>query len=74
MINGKRTSIGQDLHHLDVDKYISSDPEENTRRRTLKLNKKDNSWGFTLQVYSSFFPLNVTILFTVRIKHIVTFI
>lgn len=51
LINGKRTSIGADLLHLDVDKTISSDPVENTRRRTLKLSKIDNSWGFTLQTY-----------------------
>lgn len=51
LINGKRTSIGAELHHLDVDKSISTDPVDNTRRRTLKLSRKDNSWGFTLQTY-----------------------
>lgn len=46
-----RDSIGAELHHLDEDKSITTDPGENSKRRTLKLTKKDNSWGFTLQTY-----------------------
>ena len=46
----KRASVGAELHHLDEDKSITTDPGENSKRRTLKLIKKDNSWGFTLQV------------------------
>lgn len=46
----KRSSVGAELHHLDEDKSITTDPEENNKRRTLKLERKENSWGFTLQV------------------------
>ncbi|KAL4217327.1 hypothetical protein ACF0H5_023778 [Mactra antiquata] len=47
----KRNSVGAELHHLDQDKSISTDPGENNKRRTLRLHKKNNSWGFTLQSY-----------------------
>ncbi|XP_060598196.1 SH3 and multiple ankyrin repeat domains protein 2-like [Ruditapes philippinarum] len=47
----KRASVGAELHHLDEDKCITTDPGENSKRRTLKLIKKQNSWGFTLQTY-----------------------
>ncbi|XP_053386080.1 uncharacterized protein LOC123537762 [Mercenaria mercenaria] len=47
----KRASVGAELHHLDEDKSITTDPGENSKRRTLKLIKKQNSWGFTLQTY-----------------------
>ncbi|KAL3854378.1 hypothetical protein ACJMK2_013650 [Sinanodonta woodiana] len=46
-----RDSVG-DIHpELDADKTVITNPEDNRRRRTLKLYKKDNSWGFTLQSY-----------------------
>lgn len=48
----KRDSIGAELHHLDEDKSITTDdPAEKSKRRTLKLTKKENTWGFTLQTY-----------------------
>ncbi|XP_052236641.1 uncharacterized protein LOC127848302 isoform X2 [Dreissena polymorpha] len=48
---GKRSSIGAELHHLDEDKAITTDPSDQSKRRTLMLIKRDNSWGFTLQTY-----------------------
>lgn len=47
----KRSSVGAELHHLNEDKSITTDPGENNKRRTLRLEKKQNSWGFTLQTY-----------------------
>ncbi|KAK3593515.1 hypothetical protein CHS0354_037039 [Potamilus streckersoni] len=44
-------SVGDVHPELDADKTVITNPEDNRRRRTLKLYKKDNSWGFTLQSY-----------------------
>nr|KAG5702397.1 hypothetical protein BaRGS_027484 [Batillaria attramentaria] len=47
-------SVGQELHHLEKERAIQTDPEETRRRRTIQLNRKDSqtgSWGFTLQTY-----------------------
>lgn len=46
----KRPSVGAELHHLDADKTITTDPGDYNKRRTLKMTRKDKSWGFTLQV------------------------
>ncbi|KAL8576609.1 hypothetical protein ACOMHN_025084 [Nucella lapillus] len=47
-------SVGQELHHLEKERAIQTDPEETRRRRTIQLIRKDadtKSWGFTLQTY-----------------------
>jgi len=61
----KRPSVGAELHHLDVDKTITTDPGDHSKRRTLKMVKKYNSWGFTLQVS---YP-RAAILLCSNIKH-----
>lgn len=43
-------SVGEELHHLEGERAIHTDPEETRRRRTILLIRKNNSWGFTLQV------------------------
>ena len=46
-------SVGQELHYLEKERAIQTDPEETRRRRTIKLVRKDpenGSWGFALQV------------------------
>lgn len=45
------SSLGADLNHLDAERSIKSDPEDNRKRRTLLLQKHNQSWGFTLQTY-----------------------
>lgn len=47
----KGASVGAELSHLDADKTIPTDPHDYNKRRTLKLMKRDNSWGFKLQTY-----------------------
>ncbi|XP_076441162.1 uncharacterized protein LOC143280402 isoform X2 [Babylonia areolata] len=47
-------SVGQELHHLEKERAIQTDPEETRRRRTIQLHRQDadgGSWGFTLQTY-----------------------
>ncbi|XP_025103284.1 microtubule-associated serine/threonine-protein kinase 2-like isoform X4 [Pomacea canaliculata] len=44
-------SVGEELHHLEGERAIHTDPEETRRRRTILLIRKNNSWGFTLQTY-----------------------
>ena len=46
----KRASVGADLQYLDADKFITTDPRDYSKRRALKLVKRANSCGFTLQV------------------------
>lgn len=43
-------SVGADLDHLDAERAITTDPNDNRKRRTLQLFKQNDSWGFTLQV------------------------
>ena len=50
-------SVGKELHHLEKERAIQTDPEETRRRRTIQLVRKDadkGSWGFTLQVVFSY--------------------
>lgn len=44
------SSIGPDLDHLEADRNIPSDPLDYRKRRTIRLIKKNDSWGFTIQV------------------------
>lgn len=44
------SSIGPDLDHLEADRNIPSDPLDYRKRRTIRLIKKNESWGFTIQV------------------------
>lgn len=43
-------TYGDALPEVEGDHVIKTDPQENSRRRTIVLEKRDNSWGFTLQV------------------------
>lgn len=45
------SSIGPDLDHLEADRNIPSDPLDYRKRRTIRLIKKNDSWGFTIQTY-----------------------
>lgn len=45
------SSIGPDLDHLEADRNIPSDPLDYRKRRTIRLIKKNESWGFTIQTY-----------------------
>lgn len=47
------SSIGPDLDHLEADRNIPSDPLDYRKRRTIRLIKKNESWGFTIQVRPS---------------------
>ncbi|XP_064598073.1 microtubule-associated serine/threonine-protein kinase 3-like [Liolophura sinensis] len=47
----KVKSVGDAFVQLDKDQAILTDADQNRRRRTLELSKKNNSWGFTLQTY-----------------------
>lgn len=44
------SSIGPELDHLEADRNIPSDPLDYRKRRTIRLMKKNESWGFTIQV------------------------
>ncbi|XP_005101952.2 uncharacterized protein LOC101851962 [Aplysia californica] len=44
-------SVGAELQHLAQDRAIPSAPDESRRRRTIRLVRHQNSWGFTLQTY-----------------------
>lgn len=44
------SSIGPELDHLEADRNIPSDPLDYRKRRTIRLIKKNESWGFTIQV------------------------
>ncbi|XP_048777536.2 cytohesin-interacting protein-like isoform X2 [Ostrea edulis] len=44
-------SVGADLDHLEAERSILSDPQDNRKRRTILLHKKNESWGFTIQTY-----------------------
>ncbi|ESO99196.1 hypothetical protein LOTGIDRAFT_238811 [Lottia gigantea] len=44
-------SVGDDLEHLEKDRAIKTDPDDNRKRRTIRLVKKNDSWGFALQTY-----------------------
>ncbi|BFZ21987.1 hypothetical protein BsWGS_25026 [Bradybaena similaris] len=47
-----RGSVGSDLHGLEQDRAIKTEPGEAKRRRTIKLHRnRGQSWGFTLQTY-----------------------
>lgn len=45
------SSIGPELDHLEADRNIPSDPQDYRKRRTIRLIKKNESWGFTIQTY-----------------------
>ena len=45
-------SVGPELDHLEADRNIPSDPLDNRKRRTIRLQKKNDTWGFTIQVCS----------------------
>lgn len=45
------SSIGPELDHLEADRNIPSDPLDYRKRRTIRLMKKNESWGFTIQTY-----------------------
>lgn len=47
----KVSSVGEELHHLEKDRCISTDPTESRKRRTIRLIRTNSSWGFTLQTY-----------------------
>lgn len=47
----KVSSVGEELHHLEKDRSISTDPTESRKRRTIRLIRSNSSWGFTLQTY-----------------------
>ncbi|XP_050418303.1 uncharacterized protein LOC126831693 isoform X1 [Patella vulgata] len=44
-------SVGDDLEHLEKDRAIRTDPDDTRKRRTIKLIKRNESWGFALQTY-----------------------